>query len=161
MVAGARRSLISLHYITFLYSFFSFSQNTELNLIEICDDSSWVDRSSNRLLFRRRSRRRCLIIHFRILTRRFLFLFLLVGDIHVHEIDKHSPFVFVLCCYRRSVYSGSNSHRFMDPDVIEIPPPPPSTHNSSNLLKQKQVYFTSLSSIHTYFILALIINFSF
>jgi len=81
----------------------------------------------------------------------------LCGRWHVHELENtHS----VLCCYRRSVYSGSNSHRFMDPDDIEIPPPPPSsTHNSSNLLKQKQVYFTSFSSIYTVFILALIINF--
>lgn len=47
----------------------------------------------------------------------------------------------------RSVYSGSNSHRFMDPDVIEIPPPPPSTHNSSNLLKQKQPIFPDVIDI--------------
>ncbi|WJX88178.1 ubiquitin-conjugating enzyme [Trifolium repens] len=38
----------------------------------------------------------------------------------------------------RSVYSGSSSHRFIDPDVIEIPPPPTPNPKPSNLLKQKE-----------------------
>ncbi|KAK7313025.1 hypothetical protein VNO77_37360 [Canavalia gladiata] len=37
---------------------------------------------------------------------------------------------------KTGVYSGSSSHRFMDPDVIEIPPS--TTHNPLNLMKQKE-----------------------
>lgn len=42
--------------------------------------------------------------------------------------------------------SGNSSHRFMDPEVIEIPPPPP-THNSSNLMKQKEAILLDVIDI--------------
>ncbi|XP_061368339.1 probable ubiquitin-conjugating enzyme E2 25 [Gastrolobium bilobum] len=44
-----------------------------------------------------------------------------------------------------SVHSGSSSHRFLDPDVIEIPPP---TRNPSNLMKQKEAILHDVIDIN-------------